>query len=117
MKICNTEYKIKTNIFFRLITKKYLFKHYIQLQKSNKKITLRQRILLVLLTGIVYVCILLFLHYAFDYNSMQSIAFLTLFFMLLFGISFPFVLEKMGQKMNSKIKISEMDENQNLIYE
>lgn len=68
-------------------------------------------------TGIVYGGILLLVHYAFDLYTIRSVAFQTLSFTILFGIGFPFVMEKLAPKMLSKVKNPEMDENETIIYE
>ena len=70
-----------------------------------------------LLTGILYGTILLLMHYSFDLFTMKSIGGQVLFFTILFGIGFPFVLEKMGSKMIMKVKNPEMDENENILFE
>lgn len=82
-----------------------------------KKLNLKQKITFALATGILYGIILMLLHYVFDLYTIRSVLFQSVFFMILFGIGFPFVLEKMAPKLLSKVTNPEMDENENIVYE
>ncbi|MDM8158534.1 GRAM domain-containing protein [Labilibaculum sp. K2S] len=82
-----------------------------------KKLNFKQRIIFVLLSGIPYGIVLLLLNYIFDLYTIKSVLYQTLFFTILFGIGFPFVLEKLVPKMLSKVKNPEMHADETIIFE
>ncbi len=71
----------------------------------------------VLLTSILYGISLLVLHYSFDIFTLKSVGFQVLTFTILFGIGFPFIMERMASKMITKVNDPEMDENENILFE
>lgn len=91
--------------------------HPLTLRTKMKKLSIKQKIQFVLLSGIPYGIVLLLMHYAFDLYTIKSVLYQTLLFTILFGVGFPIVWEKIGPKIFSKIKNPEMHADETITYE